>query len=167
MDLFSDVSDIRHPPIVGVQVVRDVAVPGVGGFGRGVCAVGRRGAQDAGLAVEEAIHLRHGVAETVEEQDIVRRNPDSVSPVHFRGNKFAGLWHALRIAVGPGRRLIHEVRNRVADPLRGNFSLLHRISDVLPRELDAQTFELMGRDHDLANFVLEIRRADVKQVSTH
>ena len=167
MDVSSDVIHIRHPPVVGVQVVGDVTVPGVGGLRRGVRAVRRRGAEDAGLTVEESVHLRHGVAEAVEEHDLVRGNPDAVSPVDLLRKELAGLGHALRIAVGPGRRLVHEVGDRVTDPRRGDLSLLHRISDVLPRELDAQTFELMGDGRDLPDLVLEVRRADVKEVSTH
>jgi hypothetical protein len=62
---------------------------------------------------------------------------------------------------------MQEVRNRVTDPLRVDFSLLHRISDVLARELDAQAFELMGRSCNLTDLLLEIRDADVKEVSTH
>ena len=167
LDFFPNVIDVRHPPVVGVQVVRDVAVSRVCRLGRGVCAVSRRGPQDAGLTVEEAVHLRHGVAEAVEEHDFVWRNTDPVPPVDLLREEFACLRHALSVAVGPRRRLMHQVRNRVADPLRRDLSLLYRISDVLPRELDAQACELMGCDDDLADFVFEVRRAAVKEISTH
>ena len=36
-----------------------------------------------------------------------------------------------------------------------------------PSELEAETFELVGRDDDLTDFVLEVCRTDVEEVSTH
>ena len=62
---------------------------------------------------------------------------------------------------------MHQVRNRVADPLWRGLSLLYWVSDVLPGEFEAQVFEIVRCDDDLADFVLEVRRTHVEEVSSH
>ena len=98
------VVQVGHPVVVRVQLVGQVLVAAVGGLGRGVRAVGGRGADDAGLAAQEAVHLGHGVADAVEEDDVVGRDLRAAAAVDLLGQELARGGHAGRVAVGPGRR---------------------------------------------------------------
>jgi len=74
-----------------------------------VRAVGRRGADDPGLAPQEPVNLGHGVADAVEEDDIAGRDAGTAALVDLLGQELAGLGHPGRVAVGPGAVVVDDL----------------------------------------------------------
>ena len=147
--------EVRVPVVFRLQAVGDGGRVGVGRFGRTVSGVGRGRSDDAGVHRQEAVDGGDGVAEAVEEQDVVDVNLCAAELVVLFHQKFAGLEHALGGAVTVAAVRLGEVHDDILDPV-GNLALLFdRVADIFPVDGEAECLELVCLLHDLADFVRE------------
>ena len=147
--------EVRVPVVFGLEPVSDRGRVGVGRFGGTVGGIGRSRSDNAGVHRQEAVDGGDGVAEAVEEQDVIDVDLGAAELVVLFHEKFAGLEHALGGAVTVAAVRLGEVHDDILDPV-GNLALLFdRVADVFPVDGEAECLELVCLLHDLADFVRE------------
>ncbi len=158
---------VREPAVHWVQRVGQVVVARVGGLGGGQGRIGRRWADHARLAPQEAEDLGHRVAQAVEEDDVVGRDPAAPTLVHVLGQEFPGGRHAHGVGVGVAGVVHNQLRDDGLHPVRELLALLNGVADVLPGDLHARLLEALGHGHNLADLVSQLAGALVNDVASH
>ena len=167
LHLHAQVVQVGHPAVVRVQLVRQVLVAAVGRLGRGVRAVGGRGADDAGLAAQEAVDLGHGVADAVEEDDVVGRDLHAAALVDLArpGTRASRARRRCRSSAQEASSSTISWRIwRIHG--RDLLALLDRVADVLPGDLDPRSRICRPTD-DLADRVGQGPRPGMHDVASH
>ena len=167
LDRQAQVVEVGIPVVGRVEAIADRPLPGVGGFTGGMGGIGRRGADDAGFAAQQAVDFLDGVAQAVEEDDVVRRDLRLAAAVGHLGEELAGLQDSLGGAVAVGAVLHGQVGDDLLHPLGDDFALGDRVADVLHVGLDAEGPELVGDLDDRPDLVGQFSGADMNDVVAH
>ena len=160
--------EVRVPVVFGLEAVGDRRGVCMGGFGGTVRAVCRSGAYNAGRHGKQAVKRCDGVAEAVEEQDVVDGNLCAAEFVVFLHQKFAGVEHSFRGAVAVTAVRLDEVRDNVLDPARDFALFLDGVADVFPVDFrQTKRFKEVCLLDYLTDFVRQFLGTIGKQTLSH
>src|SRR3989344_1886044 len=113
---------------------------GVSRFGRRMSGVSGRRADDAGFLSQRSINFGKGAAKAVKKTNIVGADSRPVFGVAFFGQKFSGWEKPFGRVVGESFVVIYRFFNDILNPAWYLIALGHRIADIFPTNLLAQTF---------------------------
>ena len=147
--------DVRRPVAVGIHPVGVRRKGGVEDLRQQVRGVGRLRHDDPRVDADGAVGAGDRVAQTVEEDDILRRDLRLSAPVDLFREEFAGRVHPLRRGIAVGAVLAQQVGEDLPHPVGNLLPLLDGIADVLPDHLDARPLQPVGHIHDVADLINE------------
>ena len=117
--------------------------------------------------MQRAVDGRDGVAQAVEEDDVVGVDLHPAALVGAGGHELAGRLQPPGGAVTVGGVLVHGLGDDLLHPVGHLLALGDGVADVLPVDLDAHFLELLADADDVADLVVEFARAAVQYVRTH
>ena len=100
----------------------------------------------------------NGIGDAVEEDDIRRGDVSARPLIHMSGESLASLAKTLRGAVAPRDVSIDDVMEDLADPGLDSLALGHRVSDILPSDVDPMLLHHLAELDDVPYRVREVRR---------
>ncbi len=167
LDRQAQVVQVRIPVVVRIEAVGDRLLAGVGALGRRVRRVGRRRTDHPRLAAQKAVDLLDGIAEAVEEDDVLSADLGLAAAVGLLGEKFAGFEQSLGRTVAVGAVGHRQVGDDLFHPFGNLLPLGNRVADILHVGLDAQGVELFGDLDDGPDLVGQLAGAYVDDVVAH
>src|SRR3989338_54874 len=152
-DFIFQVFQIGQPIFLRQKIVSDMRRTAMRGFGGRVSGVSGRWADDAGFFPQISVNFGNGVAQAVEETDVVGADFRPIFGVAFIGQKLPCSEKPFGRVVGESFVVIYRFFNDILNPFGYLIALGHRIADIFPTNFLAQTFYFFGNINNPAYLV--------------
>ena len=132
-----------------------------------MCGISRRWADDTRLSFEKTKYFGHCIAETVKEYDVIPGYLVAPPLVYLIGKELPCGGDALGCYITIGLVLGYQVYDNIFDPLGNLFPFLNGITDILPGDVNAQSFQIVCYADDLSDFVGKLFSPFMNDKSSH